>query len=115
MREMFFFEEAAEPSGRGIYLVRDREAIFLRQPFAIRSTDRIRELLDRAEIGRMLRRQLQLVVDLLDYVADGHLPLDDARLLAFLETPDRSVDVDDEVLVPLQIVFVVGQRVERRS
>ena len=88
--------------------VADRRAIFARQPRPVGGADRLREVLDRPPIRRILGLQLELVVELLDHVADGQLGVDDAFRLALAPLRDRLVDVGGEVAVALQVVLIVG-------
>ena len=115
MAEIFVLEEVAQAGDRRVELVGDRRAIFARQARAVRWRNRRREGLHRREIGRFLGLLRELRIELLDHVVNGQLGLSDARLLALLEAADRTVDVGHEVLVPLEIVLIIGERAERRS
>ena len=83
--QIFVGEEVAHPLQR-----RDRRwsvsdwRIFGGQPRPVGRRDRRREVLDRAPVRRILGLLLELVVELLDHVADGQLGVDDAFGLALL-------------------------------
>ena len=111
--QIFVLQEIAQPDIGRLDLIADHRLIFGGQALAISGGDRVGEFLDRAIEHRTLNPLLDLRVELADHVVDGHLRLDDARLHALAEPADRPIDQRHIVLVALQIILVIGQRLER--
>ena len=114
MRKIFVAQEVAKAPIGGIDVVDDRRLVRLAKPLAFGFRNRLREILNRAEERRFLRRRGELGVELADHVADRQLALDHARSEAFTEAEDRPVDSTDEVAVPLEIILIILDVSERR-
>ncbi len=86
--------------------------VFNRQPRLLFGGKFLGEVLHRHEEGRFLDRHRQLRVELADDVADRQLGFVHAGFHAFAELADRAVGDGDVILVPLEVVLVVLDRLE---
>jgi hypothetical protein len=81
----------------------------------VRCRDRCRKRLHWAVEGRALDPFRNEVFELLDHVRDDQLGLDDLVLHPLPEQADRAVEDNGIFRVALQIVLIVGERLERRG
>jgi hypothetical protein len=84
------------------------------EPLLIGRRDAFREFLHRSVEGGALHALLQLQVELVDDVAHDELGLDDAGRHSFAEAADHLVDRSRILAVPLEVVLIILDRLERR-
>jgi hypothetical protein len=112
--KVVLLQEIAQADQGGPDLVPNDGGMGGAQPGLIRGGDALGKGLDRPVQRRALHPLLDLDVELVDDVADDQLGLDDAARHPLTEAADRLVDELRILAVPLQVVLVIRQRLERR-
>ena len=107
-------QEVAQPSIGWIQSVYNDVAIFGSQAGFVRITEAFRKHQDRAVIRRFLGFLRQLRIELVNNIRDGHFRFKNASRHTLAEPVNGPIHQQDELFVPLQIVVIILDCLERR-